>query len=674
MTRTAIGAFLLLLAFPALATPALRVQVDQRGDFLLIGNTLTRDCAAGVPAPTAGTVGDCGSNATDRGSADVFWTTTAGVASADVATAPGAARSTAVLTLPADATVTLARLYWAGIRQSPGSVDTGVTFLRDGVFSQDVTADLQFPLITHPDNNITFDWFQASADVTATVLAQGSGGYTVTGVDGHDYRNLNVNSAFMAWSLVVFYERASEPLRNLALFDGFEFVRPNMGEEVNTTLTGFRVPNAGFDAKLGVVAYEGDEHLGGDAFLFNGTRLVDFATGGNPDNFFNNSRTVLGNAFSEPGELPQLGGTRDSMSGVDIDIVNVTSLLAANDTSATIRATTDSDGYALALFVTSISTLRPDFTTSDKTLVDLNGGGIRRNDVLEYVIDVRNVGNDAAVNTVVRDTLALGITFVPGSITIGGAAVTDAVGDDRAEYDATTRTITARVGTGADQTNGGSIAVGAAEVVRFRVTVDPAATGIIFNQAFITGEGARGAPPAVFPSDGNGAGGGSPATPAAIDLCETDADCMAPAPHCNTAAEPNICGECATNAHCTNPARPICGPMATCEPCAGGGCSSSSGTGGSSGSQASSGSQGSSGGAGSVGSSSGGLVGLSSGGASAVTGGPAEFIDVDGDGFDDRSSLSGGCAGCTNAGDAWTGALGLMLGLVLVRMARKTLR
>jgi len=75
-----------------------------------------------------------------------------------------------------------------------------------------------------------------------------------------------------------------------------------------------------------------------------------------------------------------------------------------------------------------------------------------------------------------------------------------------------------------------------------------------------------------------------------------------------------------------------------------------------------------------VGSSSGGLVGLSSGGASAVTGGPAEFIDVDGDGFDDRSSLSGGCAGCTNAGDAWTGALGLMLGLVLVRMARKTLR
>ena len=40
---------------PALAqaAPVLRVQVSQRGDFLLVGNTVGFDCATGTPAPAA---------------------------------------------------------------------------------------------------------------------------------------------------------------------------------------------------------------------------------------------------------------------------------------------------------------------------------------------------------------------------------------------------------------------------------------------------------------------------------------------------------------------------------------------------------------------------------------------------------------------------------------------
>src|SRR6185295_13388479 len=44
--------------------PALRFQVQQKGDFVLLGNTLAQDCSAGVPDPVVGTVGACGSGNT----------------------------------------------------------------------------------------------------------------------------------------------------------------------------------------------------------------------------------------------------------------------------------------------------------------------------------------------------------------------------------------------------------------------------------------------------------------------------------------------------------------------------------------------------------------------------------------------------------------------------------
>ena len=66
------GPLLLLFAGTAAAAPTLRVQVDQHGDFLLIGNTLGQECDGGTPAPVVGTVGACGSGTNDS-APDVYW-------------------------------------------------------------------------------------------------------------------------------------------------------------------------------------------------------------------------------------------------------------------------------------------------------------------------------------------------------------------------------------------------------------------------------------------------------------------------------------------------------------------------------------------------------------------------------------------------------------------------
>src|SRR5262245_9016601 len=96
------AASLFCLAHPAQAI-TLRVQVDQKGDFVLIGNTLGYECAAGTPAPIVRTIGACETATVDR-APDVFWRADEpdpDMALADTSVTAVQARSTAMLTLPA---------------------------------------------------------------------------------------------------------------------------------------------------------------------------------------------------------------------------------------------------------------------------------------------------------------------------------------------------------------------------------------------------------------------------------------------------------------------------------------------------------------------------------------------------------------------------------------------
>lgn len=160
------------------AAPALRQQADQKGDVVLIGQTLAQDCRAGVPAPLVGAVGACGADVSD-GAPDVYWRADApalGQATADTSVTPAQARSTAVLELPPGAVVTYARLYWAAEASTP---DLSVRLARPGVFDQMITADDQWV-----SSSASGDFYQATADVTALVTVRGAGAYRVAEVDG----------------------------------------------------------------------------------------------------------------------------------------------------------------------------------------------------------------------------------------------------------------------------------------------------------------------------------------------------------------------------------------------------------------------------------------------------------------------------------------------------------
>ncbi len=524
--RTILGAAALVAwAGSVSAAPALRVQVSQKGDFALIGNTLGHDCRAGIPAPVVGTVGACGGSTGDS-APDVFWRSeapAAGQAQANNTITLAQSRSTAVLALPTGATVTHAFLYW-GARHASNAADASVVFERPGGFNQTVTATQSFNVNAGGGDF----YYQSVANVTTAVQTAGNGAFRVSGVDSVALPNLNQSVAFTGWYLVVFYSLATDPPRNLALFDGLDLV--DNGAPQSATLSGFLVPTAGFDAKLGVATYEGDFDLTGDSLRFgkapltNADRLSDAL---NPvDNFFNGTRSLLGVPVSVAGDLPQLTGGAGSMSSLDFDVVDITSRVTGGQTSADIQATSTGDVYLLGAFVTSISTFKPDFSTSAKSVVDLNGGSVLPGDVFEYSVLVTNTGNDTSVNTVLNDVLPAGVTYVPGSIQISqgpnAGSKTDATGDDQGNFNAATKTLTVRLGTGANATVGGTLAPGESTTVKFQVTIDASASGTIENQAQITAGGLKGAPPGTTPTDSDNTTPGS--QPVVIDIPTNDAD------------------------------------------------------------------------------------------------------------------------------------------------------
>lgn len=558
-----IGLLVLAATGGAEAAPVSRISIDQKGDFVVFGSTLGHDCSTmnPVPAPTVGTVTTCptGANANDS-SPDLFWRSEDATATANTTHTAATARTTAMLVLPAGATVSYARLYWSAPR-SGAVTDTTATLERPGAggFLETVTAS---DSVTAVADGVTY--YQSSADVTALLRMHGAGAYRVGGVDAAELRAVDQDRRYAAWSIVAFYTLATDPLRNLTLFDGLDIIQPST-PMVTVNLSGFLVPSAGFDAKLAVLTYEGDDSITGDSIAVNGTRLTNAL---NPTlNFFNNTRSDLGVAVSNAGDLPRLTGGARSMSGFDLDIVDIKDRLMMGQQTATVVADTTGDFYILGAFVTSISTFKPDFSTTLKTVTNVTRAdaganpGVRPNDVLEYTISTTNNGNDPGQPVVLTDVLPAGVTFVPGSIQITAGpnmgAKTDVAGDDQAEYNAATRTVTVRLGNMANQTMGGELIVGASTTVSFRVTVNANATGTISNQAVINAAGKSGAPPANYPSDGNGMMPGIQTTDTPLDECQVDGDCPG-GRFCFNTSHPFVCSECRSNADCTVPVKPVC--------------------------------------------------------------------------------------------------------------------
>ncbi|KAF9121176.1 hypothetical protein BGX30_002739 [Mortierella sp. GBA39] len=217
-----------------------------------------------------------------------------------------------------------------------------------------------------------------SANVTSLVQQGGAGTYTTGGVVGTIVIANDPTGNHAGWTLGVIYQNPSLPFRNMSIRAGAVLVQAN-SDPVTTTLTGFATPVSGaLGGRALFSAQEGDANRTGDQALFGPTSNTASALSG-PNNFANNFFASQIN--NDAGQLNTTGtfGTRNQTNGAPgSNIIGGPVAKSSSTTTAVVG------------------------------------------DVITYTVTVSNTGTANANSVVLSDTLPAGLSFVSGSVTVGG--------------------------------------------------------------------------------------------------------------------------------------------------------------------------------------------------------------------------------------------------------------
>ncbi|MDP4673230.1 MAG: DUF11 domain-containing protein, partial [Solirubrobacteraceae bacterium] len=366
--------------------------------------------------------------------------------------------SRADLILPTGYEVLFAGLYWTAdtsrgdlIKGTNGFVGTPSAAPNVGLIGQVLFtvpgASVSTPVTAANADQTPGKEYGAFADVTSLVRAGGAGTYTVANVQAGVGGNRSAG-----WTLVVAYADADEPLRNLAVSDGFLTVA---GQAlVSIPLSGFKTPSSGaVNTEVGVVAYEGDAGVTGDYLTLNDRRLVDAV---HPDN--NTANSTIAN-------LGSLATTKspdwNNQLGYDSSFFAADGFLGNGATTAILKAKTTGDSYLPQAITFATELFSPNVALT-KTAAIVGGGGAEPGATIRYTMTATNNGAASATNVQLTDPL-------PGAVTLSGGPTVSAGSGNATNVGGT---ITARLGSGASSSDGGTLAPGASATVTFDATIN----------------------------------------------------------------------------------------------------------------------------------------------------------------------------------------------------------
>ncbi len=296
--------------------------------------------------------------------------------------------------IPAGSTVVAAYLYWAGSGPTP-DYDVrlnGTPISADRTFTEAYTA-----------GGYNLQYFSGFEDVTAIVSGNGTYTFsdlTITNTNlGGGQNYCSVQAVLGGWGLVVIYENASEPLRVINLFDGFQQFR---GSQIDLTPNNFVIPTSPIDGKIGVLSWEGDVEnsapLGGvtENLVFDGESTAPAA--------LTDALNPLNNQFNST--INDAGSS--SSWGMDFDTYDITPYLRAGDTSANTTYASGGDLVFLSLQLVSVTSV----AAADLAIAVSHAGDFSTAATNEFAIDITNNGpsTDAGPITV-TDTLPAGLTY-----------------------------------------------------------------------------------------------------------------------------------------------------------------------------------------------------------------------------------------------------------------------
>jgi hypothetical protein len=252
------------------------------------------------------------------------------------------------LTIPADAELKGAYLYWSGSGSTP---DYTVTFDGNTVNAIRTFSD------TRLQSSLSISYFGGFADVTSIVATQALGTtktYRMTGLSVSNNGNYyNYQGTVATWTLIIVYRAPSivEDYK-INIYDGLEiFYSGNSAVSSSKTFTldGFEVGTSG-DGEMASALYEGDSHLqSNESLTLNGNNLLP-----------------SGNTHDQSSNVAGVGGAFPGY-GLDVDEFDITSYLTPGDQSVNFGVSTGGD-----LVIVNVLVVRMNYIP----LSDIDGDGI----------------------------------------------------------------------------------------------------------------------------------------------------------------------------------------------------------------------------------------------------------------------------------------------------------
>ncbi|MFD0993564.1 hypothetical protein ACFQ1U_10145, partial [Tenacibaculum geojense] len=263
-----------------------------------------------------------------------------------------------------------------------------------------------------PGEHFVNDPYVCFKDITnlVTPLNTPYGKYQIANVrakKGELISHINSNTGTSGgWQVVFIYESSILPAKNITIFDGYANVTRNTNN-FEIDFDGFlTIPNGIVKADLLIGALEGDKDLGGDKFQIkdSSNNWIDISSNlRNSNNFFNSSISQNGVPFTDrnPASTNTLGFDSDVFP-----LSNPSNSVITNDqTSATVRLTSNQETYGLYLVGLSVDVWEPNIAPLLLSVNRPTGTAVSINEELEFSFEVENNGNDDVTNLQIETVL-----------------------------------------------------------------------------------------------------------------------------------------------------------------------------------------------------------------------------------------------------------------------------
>ena len=244
------------------------------------------------------------------------------------------------------------------------------------------------------------------ANVEAKIGSLSSHGGTTTGTSG-------------GWQIVFVYESPKLPSKNVSLFDGYAHVTSSVNN-FDIDFNGFQtIPSGPVSANVVIGSLEGDRDLSGDRLQIKNVanNFVDISAPQRSSNNFFNSRITVGNT-----DFVNRNPASTNTLGFDAAVFSLNnasnSIIDNNQTSATIRLTSNQETYGLYLLGLSVDVWAPDLNPIEMVLSS-GTNPTSAGSTLGFNFNLLNLGNDDIVNLEISTTLPPSFDFLPTALPNG---------------------------------------------------------------------------------------------------------------------------------------------------------------------------------------------------------------------------------------------------------------